>query len=532
MAANGAEEGIVEASAAPDRPAAATPTGPLHAAWKVARRWLYIIHRWIGVGACVLFAMWFVSGLVMMYVPFPSLTPRERVMGAEPIAWNKVHLDPAKALAAAGASTFPRRFRLEMMDGEPVYRLQDLRRITVSALDGRRIDDIAQSQALEIARRFSRLSAPATIVQVDQDQWTVSEGYDAHRPLYRVAFADPAHHTVYVSSNTGEVVLDTTRFERGWNWVGSVPHWLYFTELRKHPPVWTQAILWLSGFGIVGAFSGLWIGILRLHLRRRYHDEKVTPYRGWMKWHHVGGLVTGITVLTWIVSGWLSMNPNGWFEGSGPAPGALGRYAGHTDASFPLDLGKVQISPALFSKEARFVWVAGRALAILTDSNLNRTVLDANTGQVTVFPPEALFDNAATLVPGAHETLRKVLTREDLYWYAHHAEPHIPVLRVGFDDPGHSWFHIDPITGEILGKMDDSDRAGRWAFNFLHDFDLPVLLHSRPSWDILVWTLAAGGLVTSISGIVIGWRRLKRKGTEIEGWTRRVGKKRAAVVLP
>src|SRR5882757_1798559 len=224
----------------------------LHRGWKVARRWLYIIHRWIGIGSCLLFAMWFASGLIMMYAPYPSLTERERLMGDEPIAWHKVHLDPGAALAAAGASTFPKPFKLEMMDGEPVYRLGGLRRLTVSALDGRRIEAVGQPLALEIARRFTRLAAPATATPVERDQWTVAGGYNPHRPLWRVAFDDPKHTTLYVSSTTGEVVLDTTRSERLWNWLGTVPHWIYFTDLRKDSVAWRQVILWTSGFGIVG----------------------------------------------------------------------------------------------------------------------------------------------------------------------------------------------------------------------------------------------------------------------------------------
>ncbi len=40
-----------------------------------AKRWLYLIHRWAGVVLCLFFAMWFVSGVVMMYVGYPKLTP-------------------------------------------------------------------------------------------------------------------------------------------------------------------------------------------------------------------------------------------------------------------------------------------------------------------------------------------------------------------------------------------------------------------------------------------------------------------------
>jgi len=68
------------------------------------------------------------------------------------------------------------------------------------------------------------------------DQWTVANGFDAHRPLYRVALNDAADTMLYVSSVTGEVVLDTRRFERTWNWAGSVLHWIYPTALRQH---WT-----------------------------------------------------------------------------------------------------------------------------------------------------------------------------------------------------------------------------------------------------------------------------------------------------
>lgn len=37
-----------------------------------AKRWLYLIHRWAGIVLCLFFAMWFISGVVMMYVGYPS----------------------------------------------------------------------------------------------------------------------------------------------------------------------------------------------------------------------------------------------------------------------------------------------------------------------------------------------------------------------------------------------------------------------------------------------------------------------------
>ena len=44
-------------------------------------RALVLLHRWLGVAFGLLFAMWFVTGIVMHFVPFPALTETERVEG-------------------------------------------------------------------------------------------------------------------------------------------------------------------------------------------------------------------------------------------------------------------------------------------------------------------------------------------------------------------------------------------------------------------------------------------------------------------
>src|ERR1700712_1126357 len=118
------------------------------------RRWLYIAHRWIGIGTCLLFAMWFISGVVMMYVAFPQLTDTERWAALPPIAWDKVQVNPDRAMAAAGVTRYPRDLRLTMLNEEPVYRLQgwDGERKTISAADGHAVEQVTSEQALAVAR--------------------------------------------------------------------------------------------------------------------------------------------------------------------------------------------------------------------------------------------------------------------------------------------------------------------------------------------------------------------------------------------
>ena len=44
-------------------------------------RALILVHRWMGIAFCLLFAMWFATGIVMHFVAFPALTDEERLEG-------------------------------------------------------------------------------------------------------------------------------------------------------------------------------------------------------------------------------------------------------------------------------------------------------------------------------------------------------------------------------------------------------------------------------------------------------------------
>ncbi|GEP11857.1 hypothetical protein [Methylobacterium gnaphalii] len=55
---------------------------------KASKRWLILAHRWLGIVLGLFFALWIGSGLVMLYVPFPSLPEAERLARLSPIAWD------------------------------------------------------------------------------------------------------------------------------------------------------------------------------------------------------------------------------------------------------------------------------------------------------------------------------------------------------------------------------------------------------------------------------------------------------------
>lgn len=476
-----------------------------------AKRWLYVLHRWIGIASCLFFAMWFLSGLVMIYVPYPALTRAEQLEGLTDVDWPLVRVSPGPALSAAGIATAPRRFLLEMRGSSPVWRItpETGTEIDISATTGKRI---GLTDAIE-ARRNAAMFAlrPVTdIVSIERDQWTVAGRYDAHRPLWKATLGGPGERVLYVSSRTGAVVLDTNRYERFWNWLGSVPHWLYPTVLRQDNAAWRQVVMWVSGPCIVAAITGFWIGIIRTRLgRRRFKHDRMTPYRGWMHWHHIAGLVGGIFLIAWIFSGWLSVDPFRLFASKGIGDAARSAYA---RAGTPPAIGPDLLADiGAGTKQVELQWLAGRAMTIVSRADGMTAVFDAATLDPVRLDTRAIVTNARVLVPGAQIAEVERLTAPDSYWYEVGGLPALPVLRIKFDDAAQTWVHIDPATGIILGDIDARRRLYRWLFDLFHKWDFNLLTLNRPLWDIVLWGLSFAGLITSISGIRIGWARLRRR---------------------
>lgn len=472
------------------------------------KRWLYIIHRWIGIGSCLLFAIWFLSGLVMIYVPFPALTSMERLSGLEAIDWRRVSVQPRAALAAADV-TAPKTIALELRDGTPVWRIDPWEGPQRTIPAGRTpVGPVDAAMAQRVAERFG--NAPVrTVEPIERDQWTVAGGYDRHRPLWKAELDDPDGTVLYIASSSGAVVLDTRRQERFWNWVGSVPHWIYPTVLRQDNAVWRQVVMWVAGPCIAVALTGMWIGILRMRIgRRRFKGGRITPYHGRMWWHHIAGLSGGMFLLAWIFSGWLSVDPGRFFASAGLSQSARIAFAGAT-APPPLAIDRLA-RMAAGAKRLELRWIAGQPSLAIERVGMPATYLDATTLMPIQTSERTILMAAGQLVPGARILQVERLNAPDLYWYEVGGLPLLPVLRVKYDDPARTWLHIDPATGAILGELDHHRRLYRWMFDLLHKWDLNGLTLHRPAWDTFLWLLSSLGLITSVSGIWIGGARLMR----------------------
>ena len=459
-------------------------------------RALVLIHRWLGIAFCLLFAMWFASGLVMHFVPYPSLEESERIAGLSAFNLQEV-IAPAAALKALEVHKV-RRMRLVNVGGVPTYigPRSDGTTAAITARDGKPlvVDETAALTSASVHAQSRALDASQARIEArdTHDQWTVANGFDAHRPLYRVALNDMAQTELYVSSVTGEVVLDTTRFERACNWAGSVVHWIYPTVLRQNWAAWDSTVWWLSLIAMLGALTGLALGVLRLNKMR-------SPFRGWMKWHHVLGLTCSLFVMTWIFSGWLSMDHGRIFSRGDTIGDDRMRIEGRA-LSAPDMPGLDGVGTSV--REVEWFPFAGQIMTRVVDQRGTQQI-HMNGERTPWITPAHIAQAARTLARNCTHGI----VEEHAAYPAKSVTKSAPVYRITCGDV---WFHVDGANGKPIEKLDASRRAYRWAFQALHTFDFPALSANPALRTTIIVLLCLGGFAFSVSGMVIGWRRLKR----------------------
>jgi hypothetical protein len=499
------------------------------------KRWLFLLHRWLGVALCLLFALWFVSGMVMMYVGYPKLTEAERLGHLPALHADTALLAPQEALRKAGVQQPLAELRLNMGSaGRATYLAMPLSTssgshatIAIDAATGQPLAATDAQAALATARHHAA-AEPAYAGTVTEDAFTHTRNLDAHRPLHVVELNDAAGTRLYVSGRTAQVVRDATRNERGWNYLGAWLHWLYPLRGGLWDRYWADTVNWLSLAGIVLALSGTVVGIWRWRFAARYRSGRRTPYPGrMMRWHHVSGLLFAAVTLTWILSGLMSMNPWKIFDSPQRAmdmklwqPDGLAL----SEAASPASLLAVPELQQQSVRELRWNHIPGSAPGSGTQLQVaaysaegRRQVLDAATGQPVSYSREQLLAAAARLSQ-APIAASQWLDNYDFYYYARAdhtmtggmGKP-LPVLRVMYGDEARTWLHIDAQTGLPLGQMDRRRRVSRWLFALLHSWDWLPLLERRPLWDGVLIALSLGGLLLSGTGVVVGWRRLRRK---------------------
>ncbi|MBU1376978.1 MAG: PepSY domain-containing protein [Alphaproteobacteria bacterium] len=449
-----------------------------------------MLHRYVGIVMGLLMLLWFLSGIVMLFVHWPEVTDEERAAGLPPVAWGQccvfgdiqevIQVERATVEDLAGRSVL--RFDNQVLDlttGQPIHR-------------------ISSDQAARVAQAYATAHGiggkPGTPEAIARDQWTVTGYFNKRRPFYLFHFDDPARTDIYVSAHTGAVSQVVNAREKVLNWLGPIPHWLYPEVLRADVKLWAQVVNWTSLVGIFLTVTGLYLGVISW---RPWGGKRVTPYRGLMAWHHLTGLFAGILTLTWVASGLVSMNPWGFLDSPGDPRGeqVTGAFAFG-------DLREAVTAARVQGVTARQITAAplGGTLYLMADG----VRLDAQA-RPAVLAPKDLAAAAGRLGPALSAGL---ITQPDAYYYdGHDGQAKLPAYRVELQDKVR--FYLDPASGQVLAQVDGPGRAFRWLFTGLHRLDVINGLRGGAPWYVAMVVLlvfAGAGVAT---GVWLGWRRAK-----------------------
>ena len=485
---------------------------------KQLKRVLFLTHRWLGIVMCAFFFLWFASGIVMMYVEYPELTRDERLKNLPPLDLSSAQHSPYSVVESLNISSVFSSVSLSSVQGRPAYHFgsSDSQTTIVFADTAEIFKGADREGALEEAALsgFSSLgSEPYYQGLIEVDQWTVTASLNKHRPLHKVSLGDQKGTSLYISSLTGQVVRDTNRRERFWNWLGSTIHWIYPYQLRKHNALWRDVIVYLSILGLFSILTGTIIGILRLRPFKKFKGTSASPYSGWMWWHHISGLLSVIFVSTFMFSGLMSMGPWGVFQSNSSAQDQISNYTGQSSfrlSSIPgVPLRSEQSNSPL--KEVTWHHIDSLPYLITHYENGDRkAVFNESDDEVNLDLVDLIKKAAPQLLPDNRLLSVDLINDFDDYYYARHNNFRpLPIFRARFDDSESTWYHIDSRTGLPISRVTDASRRERWLFNGLHSLDFQILWTRRPLWDLVVVLLSLAGMGFSATSIAIGLRYLR-----------------------
>ncbi len=486
------------------------------------KKTVIFVHRWLGVCLCALFLLWFVSGVGMMYWDFPHVSAADRLEHEFALNPTQVRLTPQDAYAQLKSSRPPSNVRLVPFDGRPAYRFRIGRAESIVYADtGEVLTACPPELTLRIASAWTNQPAATAKLELntEEDQWTVSGQFRALRPLRKYSWPDGQQ--VYVSTVTCDVVQYTTWKSRLGAYLGPIPHWLYFTPLRKRASQWTRLVIWTSGLATVAALLGMLVGVWMYSPSKQYHHEgspSTIPYMGSKRWHMVLGLTFGSLACTWAFSGMLSMDPFPTLQ-TGDSTGLSSQLSralrGRAPSLEPFAVKSPQeallsLPPDFRAKELEFDSVLNKPVYFATAAPGHTLILPVDGQAVAEFDHQAIIDALGKAAqPYKIMETRLVTQYESYYLDRHHSLP-LPSIFVQFDDAERSMYYVDPKTARIVEGYNSHSRWNRWLYHGLHSINLPWLYRHRPAWDFVVLPLLLGGVALCITSLILAWRVVRR----------------------
>ena len=460
---------------------------------------LFKIHKITGLSIAVFFSMWFVTGIVLVYHPYPKV--------AEKLMFKKKETLPSSLPELSSV--------LSKMDAE-------FKSLSLKQFQGQTLFSVDEAPDItfDVVEKVAKHWIDAPIERVDtlrqREQWVLFTKYDKELPIYKFYFDDAQKHELFISGRTAEVLQMTTSRQRLWAWLGAIPHKFYIPCIRRDVDVWQNMVAIVSGICLIASLTGWLLGIL---LWIKHYQKKhvwQNPYKKrWYRWHFSFGLVFGIFLIGWALSGIFAMQrvPQWMVPMEGDYSFKTSRLWGRgllPIEAYQLDYRKLKEAyPDL--KEVEWLRFADiPTYRVITGQE--EFLVDASTDEIKnlQIPEETIVKGLKKLHGNEVEMKVSLLTEFDNYYLSRRVDLELPVYKIEVADANGSLYYVNPSTGYIR-YLNNNKIVRKWLFNGIHYLDIDCLVARPWLWYTCIWLLCSGCLVVCISGLVLAWRVLTSK---------------------
>ncbi|HEU4708128.1 MAG TPA: hypothetical protein VFS17_02355 [Methylophilaceae bacterium] len=466
-------------------------------------------HRRLGLVTCLGVVLWGISG--MCHPIMSRLQPKPAEFSA-PAA----HLDltsamsPQQVLACHQITQF-RRLNVVAVDSKAVYRVvtdSNAPARYYAAADCKELAAGDEYYAREFASHFtgrpmSEITSAHFLTQFDDEYLFVNRLL----PVWRIEFAGPDHLRAYIDTDQARLatLIDGRRmalgqiFRFGHNWA----------FLDGLPRLQLAVMAVVLGVALFSAVSGL-----TLYVRRRRHSRERLAGQPLRRWHRRVGLLVSLTTLTFVGSGLFHLVMSYSQQQEKPihpsdaaiSAASLDERAWQHVAHHPASRIDLVASPAgvqwLLRHDMPQSKVAMLAHAEHAMPAMQSAAVLLPAGKELVTPTDilALAKSQASAYAGLPEA--KIVDSELVTRFGGEYGfifKRLPVVKVVFDAPGHPRYYIEPATGALAARLNDSDAVEGWTFAYVHKW--AWLDAHKDLRDILVMLFALGNIVIALLGV-------------------------------
>ena len=474
-------------------------------------KFLFKTHKYVGGFIAIFFLMWFVTGVILVYHPYPRISKQMINERMETIGTASL---PDVASIAARADEKVEALSLRQFQGQTLFEVKAGKKkqtLVADTLQDQRVKPITFATIEHEASKWNE----APIVRVDtlheREQWVLYSMYDNMLPIYKFYFDDEQQVQLFVSGKNAEPIQFTTRSQRFWSWVGAIPHKLYFPYIRKDVDRWKAWIVASGSICLVASLSGFLMGIILLVKRYKQKKRWEIPYRrGWKRWHYIMGLVFGAFLVWWSISGIFSMSrvPQ-WLvptkaEFSFNKSRLWGKGMLPLEA-YQLDYRKLQEHyPEL--KMIEWVRFADIPAYRVIEGENERYIDASGTEIVPVNVPQKTIEDGFRKIHGEDAKMTVTLLEAyDNYYLNFRRTMELPVYKVELDDEDHNLYYVNPRDGYIR-YLNKNKIVDKWLFSAIHYLNMGWLVNRPVLWTICLWFLCIACGVVCLSGVVLGMK--------------------------